>query len=168
MQIKFLIAAALAGAVLMASPAFAHRQHTGVTEVNINEQTQEMEIIHRLYWEDLMVALDRDNRDEAAYFASEEGLAEIGVYVSELFRFADSSGLLFETIYIGAEMDGEYAWVYFTAPIPDISAGFAVDNDILSDHFTDQTMMTNLRFSGQVRTALQGPGRRQAIRLSFD
>ena len=163
-----LLIAALAGTVLMTAPAFAHRQHAGVTEININEQTQEMEIIHRLYWEDLLVAMDRDNRDEAVYFTSEDGLAEIGAYVESLFRFADGTGLLFETNYIGAEMDGEYAWVYFIAPIPDVGAGFAIDNDILSDRFEDQSMMTNLHFSGQVRTALQGPGHRQAIRLSFE
>ena len=44
---------------------------------------------------------------------------------------------------------------------------FIVDNDLLSETFDDQVMMTNLRFASQVRTAMQGPGRRAPIRVRF-
>jgi hypothetical protein len=159
---------ALAGAVLITAPVFAHRLHAGVTEISVNARTQEMEIIHRLFADDLLVALGRDDLEMADYFVSSEGLAEIMTYAETQFRFADSTGLLFELTYVGAELDGEFAWIYFTAPAPNIEAGFAVDNDLLADLFEDQVMMTNMRFDDDVRTAMQGPGSRNPIRLSFD
>jgi hypothetical protein len=159
---------ALAGAVLITAPVFAHRLHAGVTEITINARTQEMEIIHRLFADDLMVALGHDDTEESEFFLSDVGLNAIRAYAESQFRFADSSGLLFELSYVGAELDGEFAWIYFTAAAPDLAAGFAVDNDLLADLFDDQVMMTNLRFNDDVRTAMQGPGSRNPIRLSFD
>jgi hypothetical protein len=159
---------AIAGAVLITAPVFAHRLHAGVTEITINARTQEMEIIHRVFVEDLMVAIGHDDAEEAEFFVSSDGLNAIKTYAESQFRFADSTGLLFELSYVGAELDGEFAWIYFTAEAPDIEAGFAVDNDLLADLFDDQVMMTNLRFNNSVRTAMQGPGSRNPVRLSFD
>jgi hypothetical protein len=158
----------LAGAVIFTAPVFAHRLHAGVTEVTINSSTNEMEIVHRLFADDLLVAIGRDNVHEAEFFATAEGVEEVGAYVTPLFRFADNTGLLFDLTYIGAEMDGEFAWIYFTADVPEIGNGFIVDNDLLAEQFDDQSMMTNLHFDSAVRTAFQGPGRRDPIRLSFD
>ena len=167
MRLNLLISA-LAGVVFFTAPVYAHRLHAGVTEVRVNSATNEMEIVHRLFADDLLVAMGRDNVHEADFFATAEGIEEVGAYVAPLFRFADNTGLLFNLTYIGAEMDGEFAWIYFTAEIPDTGVGFIVDNDLLAEQFEDQSMMTNLHFDSAVRTAFQGPGRRNPIRLSFD
>lgn len=159
---------ALAGLALAAAPAEAHRVHAGVTEVNVNPRTAEMEVVHRLFAHDLMQALGRDDQETEAYFGSAEGKAEIGAYAGRLFRLGTREGALIELDYVGAEADGEFAWIYFTAPPPDVSGGLLVDNDLLADQFDDQVMMTNLRFDSQVRTAMQGPGQRAPRRLEFD
>ena len=160
--------AVLAGAVLVTAPVEAHRVHAGVTEITINPRTDEMEIIHRVFAHDLVEALGHDDRDAAEYFADPDGLAEIGQYFSARFRFADGTGRLFELEFVGAEVDGEFGWIYFAAPPPADLEDFIVDNDVLSGHFDDQIMMTNLRFNSHVRTAMQGPGRRNPVRLRFD
>lgn len=162
------IALALAGAVLMAAPVEAHGVHAGVTEISVNPRTSEMEITHRVYVDDLLTALGDETLDAEAYFSDPDKVAGIGNYIASVFRFADPTGLLYEPSYVGAELDGEFAWVYFVAPVPDDTSGFIVDNDILADTFDDQAMMTNFRFNSHVRTALQGPGRRDPVRVRFD
>jgi hypothetical protein len=166
MRISHLIAA-IAGAALVAAPAFAHRVHAGVTEITINERTAEMEIAHRVFAHDLMEAMERDDQEIDAYFASQMGLAEIGTHVASGFRLGSGEGYLFDLTYVGAEIDGEFAWIYFTLPAPAETDAFIVDNDLLSAQFEDQVMMTNFRINSHVRTAMQGPGQRSPIRVEF-
>ena len=159
--------AALAGLSLVTAPSQAHRMHAGVTEIAVNARTDQVEIIHRVFAHDLMTAFDLSEMDAATYLATPEGLAATGEYASALFRMANGEGELFALDYIGAEADGEYAWIYFSMAAPDDRTAFIVDNDILAETFDDQVMMTNLRFASQVRTAMQGPSRRQPIRVRF-
>jgi hypothetical protein len=166
MRLAHLIAA-IAGVALVAAPAFAHRVHAGVTEITINDRTSEMEIAHRVFAHDLMEAMQRDDREIVAYFASPEGLAEIGEHTNAGFRLGSGEGVLFELDYVGAEVDGEFAWIYFTFPAPEETAAFIVDNDLLSAQFDDQVMMTNFRINSLIRTAMQGPGQRNPVRVEF-
>ncbi|WP_291842478.1 DUF6702 family protein [Maricaulis sp.] len=167
MRITLTLLTALAGLSLATAPSLAHRMHAGVTEVAVNPRTEEMEIIHRVYAHDLMEALGRSEQDSDAYLVTEGGLAAVGAYVGPLFRMAGGEGDLMTLHYVGAELDGEFAWIYFTADVPAEQASFIVDNDLLAETFDDQVMMTNLRFNSHVRTAMQGPGRRAPIRLRF-
>jgi len=158
----------LAGVLLVAAPASAHRVHAGVTEIAVNPRTGEMEIVHRLFAHDLLTALDRDEQDAAQFLGTEAGLETVGAYAGERFRMADGEGALFDLSYVGAEVDGEFAWIYFVAPQPSETESFIVDNDLLAEAFDDQVMMTNLRFQSHVRTAMQGPGRRSPVRVRFE
>jgi hypothetical protein len=159
---------ALAGMLFLAAPASAHRVHAGVTEISVNPRTGEMEVIHRVFGHDLLEAVGEETEPAQTWLQTEEGLATVGDYVRERFRMGDGAGNLIELDYVGAEADGEFAWIYFSAPAPEDQAGFIVDNDLLADHFDDQVMMTNLRFNSLVRTAMQGPGRRSPVRVSFE
>lgn len=167
MRVRAFILAVI-GAALIAAPASAHRVHAGVTEITVNPRTSEMEIAHRVFAHDLVTALGRDDMAAEDYFATEAGLSEIGEYFSRAFRFADAEGRLFELSYVGAEVDGEFGWIYFTGAVPEALDQFIVDNDVLSDHFDDQVMMTNLRFNSRVRTAMHGAGMRSPIRVRFN
>ena len=151
----------------MTAPVHAHRMKAGATEIAVNERTGEMEIIHRVYAHDLLEALGNLELDETELLSSQSGLAQIEQLVRAEFRVAEGDGRLLELTYVGAELDGEFAWIYFTAPVPADASSFVVDNDLLSNAFEDQVMMTNFRFNSDVRTAMQGPGRRDPIRVRF-
>ncbi|MBO6797837.1 DUF6702 family protein [Maricaulis sp.] len=151
----------------MTAPVQAHRMKAGATEIAVNERTGEMEIIHRVYAHDLLEALGNLELDETELLSSQSGLAQIEQLVRAEFRVAEGDGRLLELTYVGAELDGEFAWIYFTASAPEDTSSFVVDNDILSNAFEDQVMMTNFRFNSDVRTAMQGPGRRDPIRVRF-
>lgn len=158
----------LVGAAFMAAPAQSHDLHASVTEIAVNPRTGEMEIIHRLFADDLMQALGYESLDETSFYSDPEHIAEIGVYIDRQFRVANPDGLLYAPTFIGAELDGEFAWVYFAGAPPDDQSGFIVDNDILADVFGDQANMTNFRFNSAVRTAMHGPGFRDPVRIVFE
>lgn len=159
---------AIAGAVLWAASAAAHDLHASVSEISVNPRSGQMEVIHRLFADDLMLALGYETLDETSFYSDPERIADIGTYIARTFRFADPTGLLYEPDYVGAELDGEFAWVYFEGPPPEDQSGFIVDNDILAETFNDQTNMTNFRFNEDVRTAMHGPGYRRPVRVTFD
>lgn len=139
-----------------------------MTDIAVNPRTAEMEVVHRVFAHDLLEALGETGADAADYLATREGLAAVGAYAAEYFRMADAEGELYELHYVGAEVEGEFAWIYFVAPEPERADSFIVDNDLLAGTFEDQVMMTNLRFDSHVRTAMQGPGRREPVRVRFD
>lgn len=151
----------------MAAPGHAHRIKAGATEIAVNERSGEMEIIHRVYAHDLLEALGDLEMEEADFLSSPSGLQQVEDLVRAEFRVAEGDGRLLNLSYIGAELDGEFAWIYFTAPVPEDTSSFVVDNDLLSNAFEDQVMMTNFRFNSDVRTAMQGPGRRDPVRVRF-
>lgn len=151
----------------MAAPVHAHRMKAGATEIAVNERSGEMEIIHRVYAHDLLEALGDLEMEEADFLSSPSGLQQVEDLVRAEFRVAEGDGRLLNLSYIGAELDGEFAWIYFTAPVPEDTSSFVVDNDLLSTAFEDQVMMTNFRFNSDVRTAMQGPGRRDPVRVRF-
>ena len=161
------LAIVLAGACLIAAPAAAHRVHAGVTEIAISANTGELQISHRVHAHDLIEAMGAEVADEEVWFASPEGVAAIGAYVAAGFRLGEGDGRLIEPVYVGAELDGELAWIYFVAPAPAETDAFVVDNDLLADAFEDQMMMTNIIMDSLVRTAVQGPGRREPVRVRF-
>jgi len=151
----------------VAAPGHAHRMKAGATEIAVNERSGEMEIIHRVYAHDLLEALGDLEMEEADFLSSPSGLQQVEDLVRAEFRVAEGDGRLLNLSYIGAELDGEFAWIYFTAPVPEDTSSFVVDNDLLSNAFEDQVMMTNFRFNSDVRTAMQGPGRRDPVRVRF-
>lgn len=162
-----LMGAMIAGAVFITAPAFAHKVHAGATEVSLNPRTGEMEIVHRIFADDLMVAIGRDEADAEDVLVEPGGLDAVRDYVGANFRLGDPTGLLYELDYVGAEIDGEFAWIYFVSSPPQDESGFTVDNDLLADVLDDQVMMTNFRFNSLVRTAMQGEGQREPVRVSF-
>ncbi|MHA6288607.1 DUF6702 family protein [Maricaulis sp. CAU 1757] len=159
---------ALAGLVLGTGPAIAHRGHSGVTDIRLDTINAEFEISHRVYGVDLMDALGESGRDASDVLASADGLDRIEAYVRAGFRFGEGDGALIESDFVGAEVDGEFVWIYFTAPVPADLSAFLVDNDLLADTVEDQEMLTNIRVGPEIRTARQGDGHRDPVRLVFN
>ena len=163
------LTALLSGLVFATAPVEAHRVHAGASEVTLNERTGELEIIHRLFVVDVMDVMGWDQLDPAEALEQDGAIEALGAYVGSLYRMGDHEGRLMQLDYVGAEFEGEFAWIYFTAsPPPESADSFIVDNDILVDLLDDQVNLTNVRWNGRIRTALQGPGRRDAQRLRFD
>ena len=158
------LAASLA---LAAAPsAWAHRIHSALTEVRPNENTGELEIAHRVFFHDLEVALIESGMDDDTPPLGETWLSAAGSYAQDRFDI-DVAGASLQLDYVGAEIDGQFAWIYFVAPMPDEYDSVSIDNRLLIDAFPDQANMTNVIRGSVVRTVLQIPGRRGTGTIDF-
>lgn len=160
----------LAAAMLIlaaASGALAHRAHAGLTEIGVNPRTGEMEIIHRVFAHDLHEALGLESLDDTELYDSPEGLALIQAWARSGFSLQTAAGQPVALNYVGAEREGEFTFIYFSAEPPGAGTGLVVDNDLLTALFDDQVNLTNLRGPGGVQSVMQGPGRRQPQALTM-
>ena len=124
------LAASLA---LAAAPsAWAHRIHSALTEVRPNENTGELEVAHRVFFHDLEVALIESGMDDDTAPLGEDWLNAAGSYAQDRFDI-DVAGASLQLDYVGAEIDGQFAWIYFVAPMPDQYDAVSIDNRLLID-----------------------------------
>ncbi|MEN0652238.1 MULTISPECIES: DUF6702 family protein [Hyphobacterium] len=167
MRIRALCCGLAAGLALAAAPsASAHRIHSALTEVRPNENTGELEIVHRVFFHDLEVALIESGMDDEAPPLGEIWLDSADRYVRDRFAIG-IDGASLQLDYVGAEVDGQFAWIYYVTPMPDEYDGVTIDNRLLIDAFPDQANMTNVIRGETVRTILQVPGRRGSGRVDF-
>lgn len=158
------LAAGLALAAL--PPAEAHRIHSALTEVRPNANTDELEVSHRVFFHDLEVALIESGLDSDTPALSPDWLAAADRYVRDRFDIrVDGSTLQLD--YVGAEVEGQFAWIYYVSDVPVEYNGVTIDNRLLVDAFPDQSNMTNVIRGDVVRTVLQVPGRRGSGEVRF-
>lgn len=133
----------------VSSPAFAHRAHASLTEIVWNKSTQEVEITHRLYAHDLEPRLFK--KVMSGWEESPEGIAQVGAYSAAKFTIR-VKGKKVPLNYVGAEPDGEFIYVYFTAPRFKNGTELSVRDAILTDVFDNQVNLVNLTLDGNTQS----------------
>ncbi len=109
----------------MAGAAHAHRVGVPITTVDYNARAGAWEVVHRVSAHDLEDAF-RGKTDLLKLFDTEQGVLEIGNYAASAFRIYGKDITL---NYIGAELDGDMAYIYFELRAPDQT--LALDSDLL-------------------------------------
>ncbi|PHS29279.1 MAG: hypothetical protein COA85_00995 [Robiginitomaculum sp.] len=135
--------------LFMPAPAQAHRAHAGLTEIVWNAHTQEMEITHRLYAHDLEPRLF--SHVLSGWEETQEGVERVGEYCTVKFQIRDK-GQPVPLSYVGAEPEGEFIYVYFTAPRPAEGDSLSIYNAMLMDAFDDQVNLVNLTLDGKTQS----------------
>lgn len=134
---------------LFGTPAFAHRAHAGLTEIAISKTNQDMEITHRLYAHDLEPRLFY--KVMSGWEETPDGIVKVGEYCDAKFNIT-VNGKRLRLNYVGAEPDGEFIYVYFTAPRPKSGDVLEVYDTLLQDAFDDQVNLVNLTLNGQTQS----------------
>jgi hypothetical protein len=150
---RSLIAGAAAAAALGA-PARAHRQHTALSVLTWSPEAGRVEVVHRCFAHDLEVAVARTFKRPGAPLETDEDLARAAAYVEERFAAAAAEGELLPVTSVGAEIDGELAYVYQTIEIPQPPQQLGVKNLILVDEFRDQVNFVNVDLWDDMRTLI--------------
>ncbi len=145
----FAIALCIVVSVVHTSPALAHRAHAGLTEIAWNSSSHEIEITHRLYAHDLEPRLFHSI--QGVWEETPEGIAKIGKYIRAHFSIkSDNTDMPLS--YVGAEADGEFIFVYFTANLPETLSELKVRNAILFNDLDDQVNLVNLTLNGKTQS----------------
>ena len=145
------IAALLCLSLMLAAPAFADRQRLSVSTVEWDAPARTLGITHRIHVHDAEQALLREGLLEGPDLYRLENRARFALYVSRQFRLAGAEAdIALESL--GAEIEGNYIWVYQQAELTKAPDKLYVDCKILRDVFSDQSNHVNVIVSDDVQT----------------
>lgn len=135
-------------AVGLPMPAFAHRLNAGLSIVENASDGTQLEITHRLFAHDLAeLFLEGQDVD----WHSQALKPTIKRYALDHFVIG-YDGKPVQQTYVGAERDGEYIYIYCTAPLPGKAHILTIWNTLLQDILPDQKNLTNVRVDGTGNT----------------
>ena len=118
--------------------ASAHRVGLPVTTIEWNPRSQMWEITHRIDAHDFNPMMYETTRPSTLY-TTPQGQAAIGNYVRN--HFSISGDLMTE--YIGAEMEGDFVWIYTEMQAADQT--IEIRDSLLMDKSEDATALVNVK-----------------------
>ncbi|GAA5217293.1 DUF6702 family protein [Corallincola platygyrae] len=136
--------------VIYSKSAFAHTYHATLTDIRINPQTNQMEVVHRFFADDVAKVLSAETGTKVKFgdklLSDQEPL--IQAYVEKQFVLTGPDKQRYSLSYVGAELDTHYLFVYQEAPAPKLYDGYQLKNNLLFGHLHDQINTVNIKFDG--------------------
>jgi len=122
---RFLPAALLACACALAWPggAAAHKYYASLARAEYNEETKAVEFALRVFADDFELALSRRSGRKVHLDRTKEAADLALAYLRETFEVGGRDGRRVELKWVGMETQGDVAWLYFEAPLPEGPAG---------------------------------------------
>lgn len=145
-------------AALFATPtSHSHRLKSAFTTVLFNERSGRLEVMHQFYLHDAeQVATEIVSQPDGAganLFERAEDRQRFAVYVHERFSLFDHDGEQLPLTLRGAEIDGEFLWVYQAMRLPEPPlAVLVMEHRALRDLWPDQVNTVNVEGAGPIRT----------------
>lgn len=135
----------------------AHRMPLGMTTVTYNENTDSVEIIHRLHRHDAEQAMIQVIAEPGVDLMEVAVQARLALYVEAHFQIArvvdGMPGQALGLELVGAELDGDYVLIYQEYP-GHLPSDIAVRDDILRDLFPEQVNRVNVTTAGGTKTLI--------------
>ncbi|MGD8325862.1 MAG: hypothetical protein PVF65_03005 [Sphingomonadales bacterium] len=151
-------AAVLLSGILFFLSAFlsvdAHRLPVTTSEVNWNERTSNLEIIHYLHVHDAELGLARLLGDPDVSLQELETRARLALYVEEHFALESPGGERLPLQIIGVEADGDYALVYQEVKLDKQPMALIVSSSILRDIIPGQENRVNVKLFDIVQSII--------------
>jgi hypothetical protein len=129
--------------------ASAHRTSSSLTTMVWIDTEQSFEITHRLHLHDVQQALRNVIADPSTTIFDVKGQAELILYMDETFTAASTGGpIALEPI--GAEVEGDYVYVYQEAKLTALPAVLSITDITFHDIYGEQENQVNLEYNNQV------------------
>lgn len=139
---------------LLSAYSAAHQQKMAVTRILFNANTGNIEIMHRFFIHDAEHAAGVVFGESQNIMESDASRELFSNYVMNRFAVTaeDSLGKSNELSlnYVGAEIDGQFLWVYQEAEQLDDVKALSVVNVALRDVWPDQVNLVNVEKEGQI------------------
>ncbi|UTW55919.1 DUF6702 family protein [Kordiimonas sp. SCSIO 12610] len=127
----------------------AHRTSSSLTSVVWIASDKNFEVTHRLHLHDVQQALRNVIADPSTTAFDPEGQAELILYMEETFSFQSPSGQL-ELTPLGAEVEGDYVYVYQEASVKEIPPSITIQDLTFHDIYPEQENQVNIEYQGTV------------------
>ena len=141
-------AALLACALLWPGGAAAHKYYASLARAEYNEETKAVEVALRVFADDFELALTRRSGRKISLDESEDDGALALAYLRETFEVSGRDGRRVELRWVGMETQGDVAWLYFEAPLPEGPSGAALRDRVLLELFRTQVNIVNFKHGG--------------------
>ena len=147
--------AALVAGLCLSLGVSAPRMPLGVTTVTYNENTDSVEIIHRLHRHDAEQAMIQVIAEPGVDLMEVAVQARLALYAEAHFQIArvvdGQPGQALGLELVGAELDGDYVLIYQEYP-GHLPSEIAVRDDILRDLFPEQVNRVNITTATGTKT----------------
>ena len=144
------LAALVAFVGLCARPAdaAAHKYYTSLARAEYNEESKAVEVALRVFADDFELALTRRSGRKVYLDKTEDAAALALAYLRETFEVSGRDGRRVELRWVGMETQGDVAWLYFEAPLPEGPSGASLRDRVLLELFRTQVNIVNLKYGG--------------------
>ena len=140
-------------AAVAAPPAHAHQLKAAISTALFNPRTGDIEVMHRFYSHDAEHAVRRITGRNSDLLDDPADRMRFAVYVHERFELTGIGAALEPLTLVGAELDGDFLWVYQRTPVPqDRLEGLEARFDAMRDLWPSQVNTLNVERGGHVRT----------------
>lgn len=139
--------------IFIISSAFVHEYYVSITNININETANQLEIELKLDAEDFEKILTQEHGVKVNFdVIDEKEIGYISDYVSGHLTFFVNGGSR-KLKLIGEELnpDGDF-WCYFLVDLPEVTQSIKVKNEILLPTFLQQHNIVNLKAKGKIQS----------------
>ena len=140
--------------LLVLSTAEAHQQKNAVTRILFNENTGNIEVMHRFFIHDAEHAAGLIFGERQMLAESRESRELFSSYVINRFSieasFREGNSEVLGLSYVGEEVDGQFLWVYQEIPAQDDIMAFTIVNLTLRDVWSDQSNLVNIERDGRI------------------
>lgn len=131
----------------------AHRTSSSLTTMVWVEADQGFEITHRLHLHDVQQALRNVIADPSTTIFDLKGQAELILYMSETFSAGSPQGTI-ALEPIGAEVEGDYVYVYQEARLTALPTALSITDITFHDIYGEQENQVNLEYNGQITSVV--------------
>lgn len=139
-------------AALVTSSAAAHQQKSSISIIQLQPQSQTIEISHRFNIHDVEHALRQFGNTQPDVIGDARAQQEFSSYVEQHFLIRYDKDRPIQLDLVGFEIEGNTFWVYQEAPINSEVRQLDVANKALQEIWPKQTNLVNFEGFGELRS----------------
>ncbi|GEK10407.1 DUF6702 family protein [Pseudoalteromonas peptidolytica] len=138
--------------LMLSSLCHAHQLKAAITTVLFNERSGNIEIMHRFYLHDTEHAIEHLFSQDADIFNNQKDRDNFASYVSKRVELKATNGKALPLQLVGAEIDGQFFWVYQQTPLFSPITALNMRHGALRDVWPQQVNLVNFEGKGKVKS----------------
>ncbi|VAX05883.1 hypothetical protein MNBD_ALPHA03-1672 [hydrothermal vent metagenome] len=148
--------------ILMAavSVGHAHRFYAAFTQIDLQENTQVIEVVHRLFTHDVEDLL-RSELGNSSGLSNAEITPILKAFIEKDFAIFDNQGNRLPLTWIAMEYNIDNVLIYQEAALPSKLAEITIINRLFMALFEDQRNTVNVEWKEKIRTRIFKKGMEQ-------
>ena len=137
-----------------------HKVHVSVSQLEYNQKAQSVEIVLRVYADDLENALSQHSKrqiklDPATANKDKRVVETVVAYLRDSFQLKDKAGRAVRLNWVGMEWQTDMYWLYVEGKMPAVPAnsnaleGAQLKNKVFNELFDDQVNIVNAKIQNK-------------------